>query len=370
MKPIEVIAQGDTAEVLVYDQIGNSWLQDGLTAKAFAESLKAAGPVKTINVRINSPGGSVFEATAIYNTLVNHGAAVNVHIEGAALSAASLVAMAGDEIKMAANGFLMIHDPVGRTTGDAAEMRRAAEMLDKIKATLVATYAGRTGQDPEAISKMMTAETWMDAKEAKKLGFITSISKKADLAVAASADAREFFRNAPDRFREICDQRQPTPEPKETTMAETPNTPAPAAPVAPVAASYEQIVATCAGADEKFICKQLAAKATQEQARDAWMVEMKSRLDAAEAKAAEAAKVPAKPGVEPLATAVKLTAATAAVDDPCAAWNEAVAAKVKSGLPRSRAVSTVAKENPDLHRDYLAAYNTQHGRKQAAAALN
>ena len=153
-------AKNQKAEILIYEDIGDYW--SGVTAKGFNDELKALGDISEINVRLNSGGGNVFDGIAIYNTLKNHKAKVNIHIDGLAASIASIVAMAGDTISMAKNGFMMIHDPWIMTAGTAQDLRKTADTIDGVREQLLDTYIRRTGGDREQISDMMSAETWMN----------------------------------------------------------------------------------------------------------------------------------------------------------------------------------------------------------------
>lgn len=186
-------AGADRAEVLIYEDVGASWFGEGLTAKRFVEDLKALGPVKTINVRINSNGGSVFEGFAIYNALRRHSARIEVDVDGIAASIASLIAMAGDEIRMAENAMLMVHEPWSFALGNSADMRKEADLLDQIRGSLIATYAARSNADPARISEMMAAETWLTAAEAVDAGFADQATER--MKIAASIDPR--FKNVP-----------------------------------------------------------------------------------------------------------------------------------------------------------------------------
>lgn len=169
-------ATGDEAEILIYEQIGESWWDgSGVGAKQFAQDLKALGNVKTLNVRINSPGGDVWDGTAIYNTLVQHPATVNIFIDGLAASAASYIAMAGDTITIAENGMFMIHNASAMTYGNAEEMVKMATLLKQIDASIVLTYWARTKNSKEDIESWMSDETWLVGKEAVDKGFADSI---------------------------------------------------------------------------------------------------------------------------------------------------------------------------------------------------
>jgi ATP-dependent Clp protease, protease subunit len=138
--------------------------------------------VEPQTLRLNSPGGTVFDAVAIYNALKRHAGPVSVWIDGIAASAASYVAMAGDEVVMPENAFLMIHDPSGVVFGTADDMRAMAEALDKIKGSLVAGYAAKSGGAEDDIVALMAKETWLDAAEAMELGFADRLAEPVRIA--------------------------------------------------------------------------------------------------------------------------------------------------------------------------------------------
>lgn len=199
-KPYEINAKGERGEIYLYDVIGDSW--EGTTGKQFAEELRSLGDVATLDIYINSPGGSVFDGLAIYNVLARHKARKNVLIDGIAASIASVVAMAGDEITIAENGMMMIHNPWGVSAGEADDFRRMADMLDKVRDTIVDTYVGRSGHDREDISSMMASETWMTADEAIKAGLADKKTEPAELAALAKHDLSNF-EHAPDALTSI-----------------------------------------------------------------------------------------------------------------------------------------------------------------------
>ena len=147
-------ARAAGAEVLIYDEIGAY----GVTAKGFLAELGALPDDAAIDLRLNSPGGSVFDAVAIYNALKRHAGDITVWIDGIAASAASYIAMAGDTIVMPENAFLMIHDPSGLVMGTATDMRDMAETLDKIAASMTRGYAAKSGKSEEDIAALMAAE--------------------------------------------------------------------------------------------------------------------------------------------------------------------------------------------------------------------
>ena len=183
-------ARGTGAEVLIYDEIGAY----GVSAKGFLAELGALPDGVPIDLRLNSPGGSVFDAVAIFNALTRHTGTITVWIDGIAASAASYVAMAGDEIVMPENAFLMIHDPSGIVMGTAADMRDMAATMDKIAGSMVRGYAARSGKSEEEIASLMAAETWFDAKDALDAGLATRMVEP--VRIAASFDIARF-RNAP-----------------------------------------------------------------------------------------------------------------------------------------------------------------------------
>lgn len=186
------------AEILIYGEIGDE-LFGGVSAKAFATDLKKAGKLDNITVRLNSPGGSIFDGVAIYNTLRNHPAKVGVHIDGLAASAASVVAMAGDTIEMADNALLMIHEPWYMAIGSASELRAIALSLDKIGEGMADTYAKRSGKSIDEARSWMEAETWFTAEEARAAGLVDKLVEP--MKAAASWDVmawRKRFRHPPD----------------------------------------------------------------------------------------------------------------------------------------------------------------------------
>ena len=183
-------AQALGAEVVIYDEIGAY----GVSAKGFLAELGALPDGTPLALRLNSPGGSVFDAVAIYNAIKRHSGTVTVWIDGIAASAASYIAMAGDEVVMPENAFLMIHDPAGMVMGTAIDMRAMAEALDKIKGSLLQGYAAKSGRPQEEIAPLMAAETWLDAKDALDLGFADRIAEP--VRIAARFDVCRF-RNAP-----------------------------------------------------------------------------------------------------------------------------------------------------------------------------
>jgi ATP-dependent Clp endopeptidase proteolytic subunit ClpP len=206
----EFRAQARGAEIVIYDEIGAF----GIPAKVFLDELKAFGPVAELTVRINSPGGSVFDGVAIYNALKRHDAAITVWVDGIAASIASMIAMAGDQISMPENAMLMLHDPSGLVMGTAADMRAMAEALDKMKAGMVAAYRDKSGRDDAEIEALMRDETWLSAQEAVELGLADRVEQP--VRMAAHFDLSRF-RNTPPQLAALA----ATPGPQEDDMSDS-----------------------------------------------------------------------------------------------------------------------------------------------------
>ena len=188
-----------SAEILIYEQIGKDFFEDGIGAKQFVEDLRALGDIEQLDIRINSPGGSVFEGLAIYNSLKAHKAEKTVYIDGVAASIASVIAMAGDEIIMPENALLMIHDPHALAIGDAELMRKMADTLDKTAESLVSIYKDKCKKSEDEIRDKMKDETWFSAAEAREFGLCDEI--KEPVKMAAHFDLSKF-KNVPKEFSE------------------------------------------------------------------------------------------------------------------------------------------------------------------------
>lgn len=176
-------ATGKTeAEAFIYDEIGAF----GIGAKQFIDDIKELGEVKTLHLRINSPGGSVIEGNAIYNALKRNKASVIVHIDGLAASMASIIAMAGDEIEIAENAFFMIHNPSTVSWGESKDLRKDADLMDRMRQNAINAYVQRTGLTEDEVSEMLDAETWIDAEEAVEMNFADRIESRLDMAASIS----------------------------------------------------------------------------------------------------------------------------------------------------------------------------------------
>lgn len=186
-------------EILIYGIVGDSW--DGLDANTLVPLISAGDD--DLDIRINSPGGYVMEGLAIYNAIVRErakGRKVTTHIDGLAASMGSIIAMSGEDIIMADNALMMIHNPWDCACGDAVELRRAADRLDQLRDQLVGIYSKVTGLDADALIALLDAETWMTATEALAQNFITSFTP-AEIEAAALDVTKFGFKKAPESPR-------------------------------------------------------------------------------------------------------------------------------------------------------------------------
>ncbi|HEK0205820.1 TPA: Clp protease ClpP [Pseudomonas aeruginosa] len=223
---IKALSRG-VAEILLYDEIG-VW---GITAQQFARELKALGDLSLISLRIHSPGGDVFEGTAVYNLLKNHPARVEAHVDGLAASMASVIAMAADTIYMPENAMMMVHRPWGIQGGEADDMRRYADLLEKIEGTMVAAYMAKTGKSEEDIKSLLKAETWMDGREAVEAGFADQLTEPLAAAAQLTSKRMKEFAHMPEALKALMQPRASTP----AAAAPTPSPAAPASQQAPAA---------------------------------------------------------------------------------------------------------------------------------------
>nr|WP_278377197.1 head maturation protease, ClpP-related [Brucella anthropi] len=167
-------ASEDDNTISILDPIGEDWYGNGVTSKRVSAALRAIGR-KDVTVSINSPGGDYFEGLAIYNLLRDHPAKVTVKIVGIAASAASVIAMAADEVQIARAGFIMIHNTWVVGAGDRHALRDIADWLEPFDMTAIDIYAARTGLDEKDIAGMLDRETWIGGADAVDKGFADSL---------------------------------------------------------------------------------------------------------------------------------------------------------------------------------------------------
>ena len=164
-----------SAELILYGSIGHDEDWDDISDKVFKQDIENLGDVENITLHINSPGGSVFSAIAIANTLKNHKAKVTANIDGIAASAATIITSACDVVRMPKNAHFMIHNPMTFAYGNNQDMEKTLNMLNKVKDSIIETYLYKSNTDKKTLSELMNEETWMDAETAKGYGFIDEI---------------------------------------------------------------------------------------------------------------------------------------------------------------------------------------------------
>jgi ATP-dependent protease ClpP protease subunit len=169
---------GNTATIRIFGDIGDSWFGDSVSAASFAKDLDEIGPVGTLNLHVNSPGGDMFDGVAIFNTLRGHQARKVVHIDGLAASAASVIAMAGDEIVMGTGTQLMIHNAWAMVMGDSEDMRKQAAVMDGLNESMAGIYADRAGGETSTWRAAMNEETWYLPEEAVAAGLADRVVRR------------------------------------------------------------------------------------------------------------------------------------------------------------------------------------------------
>jgi len=180
--------KGERAELSIYGPI-DDW--EGVSAANFVRDLKAV-TASAIDLHINSPGGLVFDAVAIYTALKRHPAEVDVHIDGLAASAASFVAMAGDSVEIEKPAKMMIHDARGVVIGNSADMREMATLLDELSDTIADIYADRSGHPAKQWRAAMQKDTWYSAEQAVKAGLADRVAGTKDVAQSEPPATNSF----------------------------------------------------------------------------------------------------------------------------------------------------------------------------------
>ncbi len=176
--------------ISILDVIGSDWFGEGVTAKRIAAALRVIGE-RDVVVNLNSPGGDYFEGLAIYNMLREHKGEVTVKILGLAASAASVIAMAGDQVQIARAGFLMIHNTWVVAMGDKNGLREVADWLEPFDSAAADIYAARTGLEAKEIARMLDRETWIPGSQAVDDGFADELLPSDAVASGANNSAGE-----------------------------------------------------------------------------------------------------------------------------------------------------------------------------------
>jgi ATP-dependent protease ClpP protease subunit len=368
------------ADLDIFGRIGSF----DVNAADFVAALRALGVVSVINVHMNTPGGSVIDGNSIYNVLLAHAARVVMHIDFAA-SMGTVIAMAGDEIQMAENGFFMIHDPSICTCGGAEDLRKDAELLEKIKANILRAYGRHANLTADEIAQLMTDETWFTAEEAKAKGFIHEISHESTKAAAmleAHKDAFGFLKAPKTETAADGNGKPNKPAPASTSgqpgdVAKPPAGEGKPDKTPPANGDKSQLTAT----DEAYAAgedagrklghaegKAEAGKALEDQANEAIKCVTEAR--------AETAAVRAELQASKLAGA-KLTTEKKTLDAQVASltlgfhvdtkpealdaesWKEAIDQLVAGGMAYGDAAAKVREERPDLFDEMIEAANQE-----------
>lgn len=263
-------------ECYIYGEIGG-WQEGAPTQANFMADLQAAGPVKKIDIRINSPGGDAFDALGIYNFLRAKGYEVTSYIDGLAASAASIIAMTG-KVVMASNAVMILHEPFMATMGSADELARASEQVRVIQDSLTGIYMQRTGQTKAKIAQLMADMTPISAQMAKEMGFADEITDP--VAVAASLSKDKFPKiaaKAPAFFADKPAQKEPEMTPEEIQKIKD-----------EAAASVRAEIATFKAEFGDKAMDYLDQKLTLDAARAAYAGHLKAQLEAVKADFAKA----------------------------------------------------------------------------------
>src|SRR5690606_21210394 len=185
----------DSYELLIYGDIGESWWGDSVTAQSVVQQLnELPASVATINVRINSYGGSVADGLAIYNALKRHSATKAVTVDGVAMSSASLIAMAGDTVHMPATSILMIHAPWGGIAGNAQELRDYAQVLDTYAEAMADAYVAKSGKERGDVLSLLQdgKDHYFTGEQAVEEGFADALVDATEADDAPDENARAF----------------------------------------------------------------------------------------------------------------------------------------------------------------------------------
>nr|WP_188942364.1 head maturation protease, ClpP-related [Virgibacillus kapii] len=194
----------NVGEIYIYGDIESyKFIEEDTTATSFKEDLDSLGDVSSINLYINSPGGSVFEGLAIYNMLKRHKAHVNVQVDALAASISSVIAMAGDTIYMPKNSMLMIHNAWTIAVGNSADLRKMADDLDRISQSSMQSYLEKAGDklSEDKLKEMLDAETWLSADEAKGLGLADVVLESNQMAASINNDLFANYKNVPKQLQ-------------------------------------------------------------------------------------------------------------------------------------------------------------------------
>lgn len=205
-------------DIDVYGGIGDEFDEGGVTAVSFVRALRDADG-EDVTIHINSSGGSVFDANTMAEALRGYKGHTTASIEGLAASAASYFALTADDVVINPSALMMIHNPWDFAVGDAEDMRKKADMLDKARSTISAQYARKTGRTVDEIEGLMDAETWFTAQEAVEFGLVDRMSDSEPIAACVRCEDMKRFRNAPEGLL-ASDEKAKNPSDEEDEKAD------------------------------------------------------------------------------------------------------------------------------------------------------
>lgn len=205
-------------DIDVYGGIGDEFDEGGVTAVSFVRALRDADG-EDVTIHINSSGGSVFDANTMAEALRGYKGHTTASIEGLAASAASYFALTADDVVINPSALMMIHNPWDFAVGDAEDMRKKADMLDKARSTISAQYARKTGRTVDEIEGLMDVETWFTAQEAVEFGLVDRMSDSEPIAACVRCEDMKRFRNAPEGLL-ASDEKAKNPSDEEDEKAD------------------------------------------------------------------------------------------------------------------------------------------------------
>lgn len=196
-------AANKTGDVYIYGGIYSyKWDDEDVTAKSFKEDLDELGDIDTLNIYVNSPGGAVFQAQAIHSIIKRHSAYKNAYVDGLAASAASFLIMAADKIYIPTNATIMVHKPMTFAWGNANDLRKEADALDKVEQGMIEAYMSHVKITEDKLKELLDAETWLTAKEAVEYGFADELIEEKNVAACIDPEIMATFKNVPEQLQQ------------------------------------------------------------------------------------------------------------------------------------------------------------------------
>lgn len=215
-QPVNVVRNSaDEPTIYIYDVIDAYW---GISAKSVVDALASVADEPVVHLRINSPGGNVFEGRAIVEAIKRFSGKTIAHVDSLAASAATSIAIAADEVEIAQGALFMIHNANAGVWGDKSDMRETADLLEKVEGTIVHDYSAKTGKAAADIVAWMDAETWFTADEAVANGFCDRVAATADKKTSNTWNLAAYDKAPKALMEPAAPAAEPTPKPTGTTQ--------------------------------------------------------------------------------------------------------------------------------------------------------